>query len=303
MVFRRRLALLAVVSWVACDLPAKQNIEVHPSDAGLDTSAAEDAAFDLTASPPMDAALPLDANASDSAAPDSSSDAPPDCPSEMVLTPTGSCIDRYEAASGGGTTGASDGSNTTLIASSLPGQWPLMAVTPLQAKKACQNAGKHLCIKDEWGTACTGLLVSQWDDINWLTANLGVSVTYPYDDGTQFIADRCNDWTASNHGDNGPAQGGSFVDCVTKTGVYDIANNLYEIVDTPDESGRYFIEGGSLFTVILDSSCQGERDPSGTLLGTETWGYYHDSQGNQTSWSALGFRCCASAGDPAFQNR
>jgi|GEM_PF-562070 len=142
------------------------------------------------------------------------------CPSDMAYIGGSQpfCIDRYEAYNAGGyvansacTSGSQaevDASNTTAIAGSAAGQTPMVYVNWCDAKKACQNAGKHLCTNAEWFQACN-YKGSQWS----ITA----------EEATEAMG--CN--TASS----GANLTGASPNCVTQEGAYDLIGNVWEYVD------------------------------------------------------------------------
>jgi formylglycine-generating enzyme required for sulfatase activity len=70
----------------------------------------------------------------------------------MVTLPNlGVCIDRFEASAG-----------PAGKAVSVAGSTPWTTVSWLQAKVACELAGKRLCTADEWVYACNGPAGYQW---------------------------------------------------------------------------------------------------------------------------------------------
>ncbi len=87
------------------------------------------------------------------------------CPAGMAYIPGPYpyCIDKYEAYLAGGTVTnctCTDGSQaevdacgSTAIAGSASGQTPLVSINWCAARKACQNAGKHLLSNSEWFNA------------------------------------------------------------------------------------------------------------------------------------------------------
>jgi hypothetical protein len=181
------------------------------------------------------------------------------CPAEMAPTGAGGCIDRWEASAGRGKLGAPDGKGTTVVAVSAPGRAPLAKVSVDQAKRACANAGKHLCEEREWVAACRG--ARGWK--------------YPY--GPEFEPRRCNDWDASDNGKKGAVPTGSFPKCVTPTGIYDLSNNVGEWMAVQVRFGKFHeVRGGTYNMTIVDSSC-GEDD-------------YTAPQ--ETQAPDIGFRCC-----------
>ncbi len=135
------------------------------------------------------------------------------CPAGMVssLTDDGRvvCIDRYEYPN-------------------ITGTLPLTSVSWVEAKIACIDAGKRLCTKREWESACRG----------------GSASTYPY--GNTYDKKRC------------PTEGrtawksGAFSDC-SKTGIDDMVGNVWEWVE--DKRDDYPLMMGGSFRDGKDANC------------------------------------------------
>lgn len=128
------------------------------------------------------------------------------------------CIDKYEAylVSGSvsndtctnGSQAEVDANATTAVAGSTAGQTPLVNINWCAAKKACQNAGKHLLTNMEWFNAAN-YKGSKWNITFEQTAE----------------AMACNTNTAA------AALTGASATCVTQEGVYDMIGNVWERVD------------------------------------------------------------------------
>ena len=197
------------------------------------------------------------------------------CPVGMVHLDT-FCIDAWEAH-------LLDASPfdvpTTGVAATAPGVVPQGYISGDVAEAACEAAGKRLCTSDEWLAACQG----------------AASRTYPY--GEDYDPSVCND-TRSQHpivelfGDEAswlPDQmndprlnqlpdslqpAGSYPDCVTPEGVYDLHGNLHEWV--ADAEGVF--RGGFYVDAVINGA--------GCSYRTSAHGRgYHDY--------STGFRCCA----------
>jgi hypothetical protein len=215
------------------------------------------------------------------------------CPRNMAAVVTEGrafCIDKYEAAvvevgERGRTAPHSPYEPVTgkkVKALSAPGIVPQGYISGLEAKAACENAGKRLCTAQEWELACRGR----------------THATYPY--GDEEVAGRCNDQSRRrqhpvvelfNDGE-GPFQSfakmndsrinqlpktvsksGSHPSCKSSFGVYDMVGNLHEWTDDPKGQfrGGYYMDthkngvGCSYVTTAHDVS-------------------YHDY--------STGFRCC-----------
>lgn len=133
------------------------------------------------------------------------------CPADMA-TVGPFCMDRYEAPN-------------------QAGQDPLVMESAVTAAAWCAARGKRLCTEDEWDTACEG----------------PQKTTYPY--GDTHVASRCNDdkiWkvvdeAALNTWPSAAAQAeekklwqgapsGSYPECVSSFGVFDLTGNIEEWV-------------------------------------------------------------------------
>ncbi len=212
------------------------------------------------------------------------------CPAGMArvegATATAFCIDRWEAALQVSTTGAEfspfhNPGSTAVRAVSRPGQVPQGYISGVQAKTACQAAGKRLCSDNEWLRACQG--TQKW--------------TYPY--GPKDQPKVCNDsravhpaielygtsaawiWSKLDNAclDQLPdslAKSGTYSGCITPEGIHDLMGNLHEW--TADPAGTF--RGGYFVDTILNGP--------GCLYVTTA----HDS----AHWDySTGFRCCADA--------
>jgi len=116
-----------------------------------------------------------------------------------TVTLTAYCIDRYEYPN-------------------QAGQRPKNHVTFDEASALCAASGKRLCSSDEWERACRGT----------------AGTTYVY--GNDYDAARCNTPLAhaGAHRSQDPlVSAGSYPDCVSPEGVYDLNGSLSEWVDTP----------------------------------------------------------------------
>ncbi len=192
-----------------------------------------------------------------------------------------------------------------LGAVSIAGVVPQSTISQLQAKQACQNAGKKLCTNEEWVSICQG----------------NEKRTYPYATDHQDAA--CNDefpsrgmhvvketvevdfcpsyqpfydkqgldatgkkitfntapWMQhpkNNQQENSLDPTGNNVQCKTPEGVYDLVGNLAEWTADPDGTFR-----GGYYQLT-----QGSSGNSGCLYRTT-------AHGPSYSDYSLGFRCCA----------
>lgn len=196
------------------------------------------------------------------------------------------CIDRWEASlvvdSLEGVSGWSPYANpgsTAVRAVSAPGVVPQGYITGIQARDACDRAGKRLCTDAEWLRACQG----------------AAGTTYPY--GSAREPGRCNDartchpavqYFESSDGSvfsmighaclnqlpDGLARTGAHAGCVSEDGAFDLMGNLHEW--TADPAGTF--RGG----FYVDTTING----NGCLYRTTA----HDTGHSDYS---TGFRCCA----------
>ncbi len=223
----------------------------------------------------------------------------PPCPKGMVSIGGEYCIDRYEAA-----TVVIDAPPTSkrkpktlrkhspyepvgdlhVMAVSEKGRVPQAHISRDQAEIACRNAGKRLCLDDEWIRACRG----------------AKATTYPY--GDEHREGQCNDaglsgfnklfgpgnnvppepsaYTATNMNDprlnqlpGTLAKAGAFPQCRSSAKAYDLVGNLHEW--TADPAGTF--RGG----YYLDTHLNGDGCNYRTTAHDRT---YHDY--------STGFRCC-----------
>jgi hypothetical protein len=220
--------------------------------------------------------------------------APKGCPAGMAPIPSetgGFCIDRYEAAvveilPKGKTRPHSpytpvDGLRVKAV--SKKGLVPQGYISAIEAKAACEAAGKRLCTPDEWLRACQGKSPTK----------------YPY--GDDEIPGRCNgdgtrkhpmvelfgpspDIFADPHKMNDPrlnqlpgtvAKAGAHAKCRNSYGVFDMVGNLHEWTAEPNGTAQF--KGG----YFMDT----HRNGDGCHYKTTAHGpSYHDY--------STGFRCC-----------
>jgi formylglycine-generating enzyme required for sulfatase activity len=167
------------------------------------------------------------------------------------------------------------------------GKIPQGYISGAQAQAACVNAGKRLCNSSEWLQACQG----------------PTNMTFPY--GKTYKPQSCNEHGHDpkhvgplqrlakgkteynmntmndpriNQLDDSVAPSGSYEDCASPYGVYDLVGNLHEwIVDTTAKGTGVF-KGG----YFNDADKNG---PGCTYATTAHEFTYHDY--------STGFRCCS----------
>jgi sulfatase modifying factor 1 len=266
----------------ASDAPADA-----PRDAPLD--APRDAPLDAPRDAPLDAPRDAPLDAPRDAGIDALTDAASlRCPAEMTLVAGRVCVDRWEATLEEGSLdgGASPWSpfqnpgRRRVRAVSRPDVTPQGYISGEQAQAACREAGKRLCVLDEWLAACRGPMMFTW----------------PY--GMAYIARRCNEgravhpvvqffgtatgvFTFENMNHPGinmqpdtVARTGAFSGCVSPWGAFDMAGNLHEWIADPNGTfkGGFYVDAvrngpGCLYTTTAHAAA------------------YHDY--------STGFRCCA----------
>ena len=213
------------------------------------------------------------------------------CPAEMANVGTRFCVDKWEgslvARLADGTTRPhspfltpAPEQGTVYLARSVPNVVPQGYISAQQAQGACKASGKRLCQAVEWRAACGG--------------SEGLAYSY----GPSRVPARCHDsgatpmltfhadtmkrgWGApelndarNNQLEGGLAKTGTFPECVTDQGAFDMVGNLHEW--TADPNGTF--QGG----YWLDTSQHGD----GCAYRTTAHAFdYHDY--------STGFRCCA----------
>jgi len=159
-------------------------------------------------------------------------------------------------------------------------------ISQVQARRACENAGKRLCTAIEFRTACRGS---------------SADALYPYG-GRRRVAGYCNEgkgsmvpllygadpsrWTYAAFNDprlnqlpGGLAPTGSYPHCESQAGVWDCVGNLHEWgSDVPDATGHSRFRGG----FYGDAEANG---PGCLYVTSAHEPTYHDY--------STGFRCCA----------
>lgn len=192
------------------------------------------------------------------------------CPADMAKVPGRNgpfCIHRYEVAfrgqPGNFDQGVKfpDGSTQGQLVSSA-GVEPTTAVSWYQSYAACQQAGVHLCTAIEWTDACAGPQGRAYATVDG-TYHRGICGT-----GQGLAASQSH-----------PKGGGSWPECHTPEGVYDLLGNAWEWADPGlrDEDGVPMTDkhGGALYTY----------DPAGC-------GFTATGVDRPIMTGTVGFRCC-----------
>jgi len=183
--------------------------------------------------------------------------------SPMVEVSTGKgkvFIDRYEAS-------IDQAGNAVSLPNVRSGQ-----ASWFEAKGACEKSGKRLCSEEEWASACTGTAALDDNANGWFNDDNIEGNRYPY--GAFYEAGFCHDEQETLTG--APVNTGSKSQCVTKSGIYDLAGNLSEWIE--NDQARASLVGGN-FGTGEGAACNQRGSMFGPGLRNNT----------------TGFRCCADA--------
>ena len=175
---------------------------------------------------------------------------PVDCPDDMVEV-VGFCMDRYEASRPDATDTSYGEDNS--MATSRPDVLPWHPVGKATAAGACALAGKRLCTPDEFRTTCSGTggtvyaygdvydpLICNGIDTHCYCSSACQSVTpcpYPHcynapPAGKKYPPNGCGSFMHA-------MPTGSFPDCHSDFGAYDLNGNVWELVDDGSEDGQF----------------------------------------------------------------
>ena len=183
------------------------------------------------------------------------------CPVGMVFvnsSSNGFCIDKYEAAPGGGCPYA-DPINQKESRLNLDyvdckpesgeNNFPWRFISQNQASIACAKAGKRLPTNEEWQAAALGTpdIEKDWGQ------------------------DDCH---VNENWGSAPGPGGSGNKCVSAHGAYDMIGNVWEWVDGTARDGVY--EGKILPKSGYIEGIDSEALPSSTNLSSGDENYYYD---------------------------
>ena len=185
---------------------------------------------------------------------------PTDFPPCVGCTESNECWESCNASD-------SEAQTITLYACSLVGEIPTRKATFFQARQACENVGKRICLASEWQAACTGLNRER---------------EYPY--GTEYSYGTCVDSGSGAPDESrlGPAPTGSFTMCQTPEGIFDLVGNIGEHA-ADDYYDDYIILGAD-----YSSSLRGDRERLDCYSDRTNLYWMNDSGGGTIS----GFRCC-----------
>ena len=217
------------------------------------------------------------------------------CPSGMVMIGEKFCIDAWEAAL---VEVLPDGRRApwspyfppkpggVYSATTQPGVFPQGYISGVEAKAACEQAGKRLCQPAEWKKACMGPKETIWGYGNQHQAKRcndhGISSMHFFNKG---LSDKPEDkwkWGAAgnmmdprlNQLEGTLARTGDHPDCTNEYGVFDMVGNVHEWVDDP--AGTF--QGGYYLDTHLNAD-----------------GCYYRTTAHDVKHSdySTGFRCCA----------
>jgi formylglycine-generating enzyme required for sulfatase activity len=169
------------------------------------------------------------------------------------------------------------------------GAKPVVMVNYGEAKAACEQAGKRLCTAREWTLACEGpaLLPYPYGYVrDPQICNIDQAHRFPSAEALVNLATREEELARLDQ----RAPSGSFPNCVSAYGVYDLTGNVDEWVtpDGPEEpaglNAEVALKGGYFGPVR--TRCR----PSTTAHGP-TFKFYQ-----------VGFRCCADVPSSAVRN-
>jgi hypothetical protein len=240
----------------------------------------------LTAAAVASATMFVAANASAKLATPSGATSGAHCPAEMAYV-NGSCVDKWE---GSLVEVNADGSTTpwspykspvgvTVKAVSQPNVVPQAHISMVQAKAACEEAGKRLCHVDEWKSACKGPEHTKYPYGDEHKANMCVDTnrTAPlgklFSSKEMFGKNAMND-ERLNQMDNTVEKTGEAAACTNDYGVHDMVGNVHEWLDDGAFHGGYYLD-----TKINREGCDYATTAHNAI-------YYDYS---------TGFRCCADA--------
>lgn len=210
------------------------------------------------------------------------------CPRDMARAGA-ACVDRYEAS-----LVLPDGRTPypfnrpvhegSVSARNAPGVFPQGHINQIQAERACRNAGKRLCTKEEWQAACRGPgnAVFPYGD-EYRPGYCNTRAVHP--PGALFGLDyrnRLND-PRLNLFPGGLARTGSHRRCSSEYGVFDMVGNLHEWV-----SDRIAL-GGRLRGIFMGGFYSNDHENG---RGCDYTTVAHEPEHYDYS---TGFRCCRDA--------
>lgn len=231
------------------------------------------------------------------------------CPEGMAYIDKlgGYCIDKWEA-SRPDATGSSMGSDTSKAVSQA-GVIPWVSISQINARTACENAGKSLCSDEEWLGAA-----NVQGQVYYLPINLATAPYYCVTDSSTSCLD--NSYLSGEACDTGTYSGG-MSGCYSAEGVYDMVGNVWEwtdeVVDVTNPDGtagwKYANQEGEWQSTT--SGLWNKYGNDGVYFPTSTTGRAVGRGGNwgrgatagpfsaflayapPSTSSSIGFRCCS----------
>jgi protein-disulfide isomerase/uncharacterized membrane protein len=148
---------------------------------------------------------------------------------------------------------------------------PALRVSWVEAKAACEKAGKRMCTEEEWVSACQNARAIDDNQNGEFADDMIEGTAYPYGD---FHDDkRC--WDDRDDATERPVYTGELPGCATPTGIYDLTGNAEEWVGATPETA--VLLGGAFDTADDHARCYRRNDTFGA-------GY---------ASPRTGFRCCS----------
>ena len=179
------------------------------------------------------------------------------CPADMVVARPGVCIDRYEYSS------RDDGRPDIAMSGVLEQSGPLY-----DAENLCALKGKRTCTRREWVSACTGS-----DGVKKPVGKCNTDKQWRHVDARKVLLRDEEELARLDQS----APVGSFEECVSPSGAYDMVGNAEEWVRCDAGVEGWCLVGG--YWADARSSC--------SYMITKhvpNWHYYQSS-----------FRCCKDA--------
>ncbi len=199
----------------------------------------------------------------------------------------GYCIDKYEASMpnansthmGNSTEISNRNSPGNMEAQSVKGVVPWVDISQINARTACENAGKHLCTDEEWLGASNikgeyyNLPANLADAPYYCVTDTSTNcVDYTYDNG-----DAC---TTGYYDDNGDDTPSAENNCSSAEGVYDMTGNVWEWTNETVDYTKPCNEGSNGWCYWNGTMWSEENDNTGTEVFGNDGVYY--SSGTQT---------------------
>jgi len=202
----------------------------------------------------------------------------------------------------------------------IPCAYPVVWVKAREAALICRAMGKRICDAHEWEGACAGALEPpdyRFDLAKGVSPNVavarmraahnqkhGIHKVWAYGDhyekgicaASSFKTPGCNGGSWTGCGSN-TFPSGSFPECVSKLGVYDLHGNAAEHMNLPLNEGQMASRGS---TELGYTEMKGSWFIFDTVYAHEDWcrwraPYWHGSKVMDLKSHSnyhLGFRCC-----------